>query len=451
MADPTHVFISYSHEDADIVDRFKAVLVDAGTVIWLDHEQLKPGTPDWQDAVWKGILQATHVIYAASPTAARSPFVIHEIEIARGEGKEVLPFWIRGEKWYQSTPFGWILAHYTDGRGANYNAGLAELLKALGVIAQSDEDKDRKDHTPTKTHLFSPGRSLPSIPEKLIKLGFVGINRMGTPAIIPPLVPVHAGFFLMGSDQAIEKHASEWESPQDYVYINAFQIGKYPVTVAEYELAVRAGVVSEPPSWKPGKLLVEFHWEDRETTWETQKQHPDHPVVCVSWQDVQKYIAWFRKVTKQTEWRMPSEAQWEKASRWDPAHNLSRRYPWGDRFDKDRCNTWVSGIRATTPIGSYPDNDALRCGASPYGAEDMCGNVLEWTRSLRKRYPYVSTDGREDLNSTESRVLRGGSGCTYPIYSRPAFRSVYPPDFTDGYVGFRLVFENLVHPIITSS
>ncbi|MGH2504649.1 MAG: hypothetical protein ACRDID_19240, partial [Ktedonobacterales bacterium] len=77
----------------------------------------------------------THIIYVASPTAARSQNVIHEIEMARGEIKPVLAFWVRGEKWYDCVPFGWILAQRTDGRDAAYTAGLAKLLDTLAVTS----------------------------------------------------------------------------------------------------------------------------------------------------------------------------------------------------------------------------------------------------------------------------------------------------------------------------
>jgi formylglycine-generating enzyme required for sulfatase activity len=146
-----------------------------------------------------------------------------------------------------------------------------------------------------------------------------------------------------------------------------------------------------------------------ELNWRTQLQRLDHPVVAVSWQDANAYIAWLREVTRQPDWRLPSEAQWEKAARWDARATASRNYPWGDSFDKERCNTSQSGIGFTTPVGSYPASDERRSGASPSGAEEMAGNVWEWTSSLYKPYKYSESDGRESPESTENRTLRGGS------------------------------------------
>ena len=145
-------------------------------------------------------------------------------------------------------------------------------------------------------------------------------------------------------------------------------------------------------------------------------------MVCVSWQDATAYIAWLIKTTGQRGWRLPTEAEWEKAARWDPQRQDSRIYPWGDSFDKDRCNTSESGIGTTSPVGSYPASDARRSGASPFGVEEMAGNVWEWTSSLYKPYPYTRNDGREDSKSTENRTLRGGSWGNGASFARAACR-----------------------------
>ena len=410
MAGTTRVFISYSSKDTNIVDRLKGALSDAGVVVWLDHEQLTPGTPNWEIKVREGIAQATHIVYVASPDAALSPYVIHEIEMARGKGKTVLPFWIRGENWYDCAPMGWYRTQYTDGRDAAYSPGLATLLAALGVSAPQTA--------------YPP----PDVSPRLISLSFRGVNVAGAQAIIPPLVSVAADPILMGSDKAKDREASDSEIPQHRVELPAFQLGTYPVTVAEYALAVRAGVVREPPT--AGAV-----------TWQTQLQRLDHPVVCVSWQDATAYVAWLREVTGQRGWRLPSEAQWEKAARWDAARGVSAIYPWGDHFDPHRCNVYESGLGATNAVGSYPGGDRARSGASPCGAEEMAGNVWEWTSSLYKPYPYIATDGREDEHSTGNRTLRGGSWVSIARYARAACRDNLRWDNLISDVGFRLALS----------
>ncbi len=173
------------------------------------------------------------------------------------------------------------------------------------------------------------------------------------------------------------------------------------------------------------------------TDWQRQLGKLDHPVVCVSWHDAVAYAAWLAQVTGQA-WRLLTEAEWEKAARWDPVTRHSRIYPWGDAFDQSRCNTSGRVKGGTTPVGTYPT------GASPCGAQDMAGNVEEWTSSVFKPYPYDSGDGREALDAPEGRVLRGGTfGELYrpaglPEFVRAARRPYLYPDLFADWAGFRV-------------
>ena len=199
----------------------------------------------------------------------------------------------------------------------------------------------------------------------------------------------------------------------------AFQIGAYPVTVAEYACFVRANGRAAPigEDTTPGQV-----------SWRTQMTHRlDHPVVMVSWYDAVAYAQWLADLTDQP-WRLPSEAEWEKAARGIDG----RLYPWGDQFDASRANTSDGKQDATTPVGSYPS------GASPYGALDMCGNVWERTSSVFKRYPYRAKDGRESEESPRDRALRGGSWDLPARLARVAFRNLYLLDDLGSYLGFHL-------------
>src|SRR5947209_6284924 len=109
----------------------------------------------------------------------------------------------------------------------------------------------------------------PFVPDSLHKLGFTGKIIRGQQVIIPPVVTVKSGPFLMGS-LADDPLAYEHEVPQHSVALGEYRIGKYPITVAEYICVVRAGVVIEPAptddmGWVSGREPI---------TWEGQLRHP---------------------------------------------------------------------------------------------------------------------------------------------------------------------------------
>ena len=108
------------------------------------------------------------------------------------------------------------------------------------------------------------------------------------------------------------------------------------------------------------------------------------------------------------------------------------RYPWGDRFDYHRCNTSESKIGVTTPVGTYPD------GASPCGAQDMVGNVTEWTNSVFGPYPYNANDGREQPSSQNDIALRGCAWNMSRKIARGAWRTLSNATSGTFWYGFRL-------------
>jgi formylglycine-generating enzyme required for sulfatase activity len=255
------------------------------------------------------------------------------------------------------------------------------------------------------------------LPESLAKLGFVARIISDVEVIEPPLCEVPSGEFLMGSDPQRIRGAHDNEKPQHRVTLAAFQIGRYLITVAEYACAVAAKAVREPSG---------------SDSWQTQLGRLDHPVVDVSWEDAVDYARWLAKVTGRP-WRLPSEAEWEQAARGTDG----RSYPWGDTFHKARCNLYEDGIRKTTPVGSFPS------GASPYGVQDMTGNVWEWTSGLYMSYPYRPDDGREREDSTDyrvpHRVVRGGSWLNGDAkFARTACQLGYWFDSRSDDRGFRL-------------
>jgi formylglycine-generating enzyme required for sulfatase activity len=218
------------------------------------------------------------------------------------------------------------------------------------------------------------------------------------------VVYIPPGEFLMG----LSLYPDGNEYPQHTVYVDGFWIGKYEVTMAQYRRCVEAGACKKPV--------------DRD--WYRNPDYANCPAVYVRWRDMQAYAQWAGG-------RLPTEAEWEKAAR--GTDGLT--YPWGDVWDPSRCNTKGGGPGEVTPVGKYSP-----AGDSPYGVSDMAGNAWEWTSSLLRPYPYNPGDGREDPNSTEPRVARGGGWSFVPDTSRSWFRYVFKDDDYGRSLGFRLVY-----------
>ncbi|MCG3211131.1 MAG: Hercynine oxygenase [Anaerolineae bacterium] len=188
------------------------------------------------------------------------------------------------------------------------------------------------------------------------------------------MVAVDAGTFKMGQDGSKPKNG-----PAHDVDLPAFEIDRFEVTNEEFAwFADQSSFVSyaEQHSSK--------NWRD------AAEGKPNHPVVYVTWDDAKAYCEWAGK-------RLPSEAEWEKAARGTDG----RTYPWGNEFNAAAGNFYEGGIRGTTAVGSFPD------GASPYGAQDMAGNVREWTADYFVAYPGQAADA-DPFFGEKNRVNRGG-------------------------------------------
>jgi formylglycine-generating enzyme required for sulfatase activity len=230
-------------------------------------------------------------------------------------------------------------------------------------------------------------------------------------------VPVPAGKFIMGSKDN-NTLAYDHEKPQHTVEIPYdYRIARYPVTNEQFAKFVEA--------------------TQHEHTWVKEwKSKLDHPVVNVSWQDAMAYCKWLNETLRgeigDEVVRLPTEAEWEKAARGDAERG--NEWPWGNEFDKTKCNSSEGGKGGTTPVGAYSPQ-----GDSPYGAADMAGNVWEWSHSIYKPYPYRPDDGRESESESDTHVYRGGSFDGVAFLMRSAFRGWFNPWLWSSNRGFRCV------------
>ncbi len=254
---------------------------------------------------------------------------------------------------------------------------------------------------------------------------------------VPEMVKIPAGEFLMGSDKSKDADAGNSETPQHTVHEAAFEIAKNPVTVAQFEVFIndsgyRTTAEEKGTGWGwAGKKWAEIkgaNWRNPRGRGSDVSDKAEHPVTQVSWQDAVAYCRWLSEQTGQN-WRLPSEAEWEKAARGPDG----RKYPWGEeRPGKTLCN-FDGNEGDTTPVGNYPK------GASPYGVLDMSGNVWEWVADWYAGDYYASSPKRNPFGPETGsyRVLRGGSWLSSAGYVRSACRDSYTPVGRDNLRGFR--------------
>jgi len=234
-------------------------------------------------------------------------------------------------------------------------------------------------------------------------------------------VEIPAGPFQMGSDE----YSSE--RPPHSIDLQTFYVARYPTTVAQFQAFVDA------TDFEPGS--------------DNALQDPaSRPVRYVTWHEALAYCNWLTETLKTWEhtpeflvkrlaqgWRftLPTEAQWEKAARGEDG----RTYPWGKDTDNNKANYGDTGIGVTSAVGCFPG------GKSPFGVEDMSGNVWEWCLSKYEKYPYKDDRRNRIDKSRDSRVVRGGAFYLNVGSVRCAFRYGRSPPTRYDYSGFRVVFS----------
>lgn len=298
---------------------------------------------------------------------------------------------------------------------------------AFGMILQHEQ---QHDETMAATHQ--------------LRVGAPALTALPPPAAVfgglPNEVLVPAGRFTMGT--STEPWALDNERPAHSVSVDAFFIDTVPVSNGDYMAFVDSGGYDDPRWWTEdgwahrvrSGLSAPLFWDrDGDTWWRTrfgvrEPVPPNEPVQHVCWYEADAYARWAGK-------RLPTEAEWEKAARYDPASDRSRRFPWGDDDPTPEHANLGQRHLQPAPVGAYP------AGASALGVRQLIGDVWEWTSSDFASYPdfaaFPYREYSEVFFGPEYKVLRGGSWATDRLACRGTFRNWDYPIRRQIFAGFR--------------
>lgn len=305
-------------------------------------------------------------------------------------------------------------------RGSGYNAQLGSLLVSEFV---TDSACLRDQISCPIFNIIKEG-ALPAVQREQAGRA---LSRLGDPRDLTALTLVPAGDFDFGS----ESHPNS--QPVETISLESFRIGIYPVVNKDYSVFVKETCHKwqSPDGFAP----------DRRNA----------PATDLSWNDATAYCKWLTlrwramgKIGSNELVRLPTEPEWERASRGDQniENSTESLFPWGKEWQDDSANYEESGFNTTCTVGLFPKT------RSPYGCYDMSGNIWEWCTTLwgdnmttpTFKYPWRN-DEREALEAPASlrRVLRGGCFSSSRAKISCTYRgSLEPGGFWRGN-GFRIV------------
>jgi len=300
---------------------------------------------------------------------------------------------------------------------------------AFGMVAQHEA---QHDETMLITHQLRKGPA---------------VLTAGSPALapadalrLPAEVLVPGGPFTMGTSE--DPWALDNERPAHTVHVPGFYLDTAPVTCGAYAEFIADGGYDDPRWWtedgwahrQRAGLFAPLYWRRDGRQWvrsvfgRSELVTPAEPVLHVSWYEADAYARWSGR-------RLPTEAEWEKAARFDPATATSRRYPWGDAEPAPELANLGQEFLRPAPAGSYPE------GAAPCGARQLIGDVWEWTSSDFLPYPGFTVwpykEYSEVFFGPEYKVLRGGSFAVSSVACRGTFRNWDYPIRRQIFSGFR--------------
>jgi iron(II)-dependent oxidoreductase len=272
----------------------------------------------------------------------------------------------------------------------------------------------------------------------------------GRSAVAGTSVLVPAGEFVLGVDAVSEPHSLDNERNAHVVDVPAFRIGRVPVTNGEWRQFVDDGGYQQQRWWsdrgwthrQEAGLTAPQFWNrgdlagTRTRFGHVEEIPADEPVQHVTYFEAEAYAAWAGA-------RLPTEEEWEKAAAWDPVAGQRRRFPWGASEPTEHLANLGGDALRPAPVGAYPAS------ASAYGAEQMLGDVWEWTSSPLRPWPgftpmlydQYSQPFFEGSGAGDYKVLRGGSWAVASSILRPSFRNWDHPIRRQIFSGVRLAWD----------
>ena len=231
-------------------------------------------------------------------------------------------------------------------------------------------------------------------------------------AFEPMMARVPEGWFWMGCEIGRDD-----EKPVHRVWVDAFELAGYQVTNEEYARFLAAMRYPLPTCWNDPNF-----------------NQPKMPVVAISWHESVTYCEWLSRATGKP-YRLPSEAEWERAARGGAEHLL---FSWGDAPPEQVPNYAERWKNGPEPVGVYPPN--------AYGLYNLGDNVHEWCADWYNAGYYSCSPERNPRGPTygSRRASRGGSWRHQVKVTRTAARSSIPPEFKYADYGFRVARSSIL-------
>ena len=397
----SHIFISYSSKNRDYANRLAEKLREEGFQVWIDNKRIESGE-DWWKSIMTALRSSVAFIVLMTPESENSDWVQREVTIADSLRIPDFPLLLEGSgNLLESDHWSiYVRTQYIDVRGEKLpDAAFCQRLRqALDVSAKDSE------------------------PQNITGVGvdFRGImlNREGLPDIHWIRIP--KGEFIYGSER-------QKNTLPDYY------ISRYPVTYKQF------GAFIDADGYERREFWTDSGWQWKQDNdiktllyWDNADWHIDvHPVVFVTCFEAMAFCRWLSQAVGYTV-KLPSEARWEKAARGTDG----RIFPWGNTYQKGVANindTYFKGYRVDPATLRLAKPVLEASHRSPYGVQDISGNVWEWC------LPDTVTE--DDVQPDTSLPMRGGSWYFNYEYATTTYKFMIPADSRRYEGGFRIVCD----------